>query len=125
MWVVKISDGEKDVAAYGPMRDVVEGERFAGFLTEEVDPARAEFEPAYTYKGVASPVGELLAWREHFKAAQEERAARIRAVHARLVEEAANGQVRDRVGLGQAAKLLAEAWYGHEPADPFAPLEGP
>lgn len=124
MWVVRVSDGEKDLAAYGPMKNEREGKWFADFLTEEVDPARVEYRSDYTPGEVSSPVAELLAWRDQFKITPGERDARIRAVHARLVEEAVNGPGRDRVGLGKAAKLLAEAWYGYEPTDPYAPLDG-
>ncbi|WP_141576193.1 hypothetical protein [Actinomadura sp. WMMA1423] len=124
MWVVRVSDGAEDVAAYGPMKNEPEGRRFAGFLTEEVDPARVEYEAPYSTGSVSSPVAELLNWRDRFKAVEGERAARIRDVHARLVEEASNGHGADRSGLEKAAALLAEAWYGFEPADPHAPLDG-
>ncbi|TDD37824.1 hypothetical protein E1287_07120 [Actinomadura sp. KC06] len=125
MWVVKVSDGGADVAAYGPMRNQVEGEGFAGFLTEEVDPARVEYEAPYTQSDVSSPVAELLNWRDHFKAAQAERDGRIREAHAQLVNKAVNGHGANRAGLEKAAELLANAWYGYEPADPYAPLGGP
>ncbi|NEA21549.1 hypothetical protein [Actinomadura bangladeshensis] len=123
MWVAKVSDGEQDVATYGPFKNEAEGARFARFLTEEVDPARVEYSD-YAPGEVSSPVAELLAWRDSLKVRPGERDARIREVHARLVEEAANGDGRDRVGLSKAAMYLAEAWYGHKPADPYAPLDG-
>lgn len=44
------------------------------------------------------------------------RLARIKDVHAQLVSE---------THLHRAVELLAEAWHGHEPADPYAPLEEP
>ncbi|MCP9947186.1 hypothetical protein [Actinomadura madurae] len=119
MWVVRLSDGKQDIAAYGPMKNEPEGHRFAGFLTEEVDPARVEYQPPYAPGEVSSPVGELLDWRDHVKAHQKAKDARIRAVHARLVHEAGNGNGGSafRSGLYEAAALLAEAWYGYAPLD--------
>lgn len=67
MWVVTLSDGEKDVAHYGPMHNEVEADRFAAFLTEEVDPARTRWVPTYNDLTLLSPVRAMLDWRDHCK----------------------------------------------------------
>jgi hypothetical protein len=63
MWVViqRSGDRDDDVYVYGPFEGQDAADRFARFVTTEVDPAKA-------YR-LGSPLVELLAWYEITKAA--------------------------------------------------------
>lgn len=56
LWCVILRSGDRpdDNICYGPFPDQQTAERFAAFLTAEVDPATA--------RPLESPVSELLAW---------------------------------------------------------------
>lgn len=54
---VLLCNGQK--AAWGPFPGRVEADRFAEFVTREIDPAEV--------RTLSSPVGELLAWRKTLK----------------------------------------------------------
>ena len=54
---VLLCNGQK--AAWGPFAGRVEADRFAEFVTREIDPAEV--------RTLSSPVGELLAWRKTIK----------------------------------------------------------
>jgi hypothetical protein len=53
MWIVRLTD---QPGAYGPFDDRASADRFADFLTTEVDPAHIE--------QLHDPVTELLNWRD-------------------------------------------------------------
>jgi hypothetical protein len=53
MWIVRLTD---QPGAYGPFDDRASADRFADFLTVEVDPAHIE--------QLRDPVTELLNWRD-------------------------------------------------------------
>ena len=61
---VALSDGADDIAHYGPFEIEAEAERFAAFLTAEVNPARARYVESGTT--LRSPMPVLLAWYERF-----------------------------------------------------------
>lgn len=65
--IVAVSDGETTVAEWGPFPSHAEAQKFAAFVTAEIDPARvmevyADGPPA----GLRSPLAELLTWYELF-----------------------------------------------------------
>jgi len=53
MWIVRLTEQK---ATYGPFDDRASADRFAAFLTSEVDPA--------TVEQLHDPVTELLNWRD-------------------------------------------------------------
>lgn len=53
---------EHGIVPFGPFVSRVEAERFAAFLTAEVDPAEVRM--------LCSPVLELLNWRDHLASAE-------------------------------------------------------
>lgn len=59
MWVVVLGSHLRyhSAACWGPFTDQAAAERFAAFITAEVDPAQAI--------RVMDPVSEALNWREH------------------------------------------------------------
>lgn len=59
MWIVRLPVGRDQHCIYGPIADRGEAERFAAYLSAEVDPAFVE--------PLCSPLGDLLTWREHVK----------------------------------------------------------
>lgn len=56
MWIVLLTDGQELRRCYGPFDNEGLAKRYAEFLSAEVDPAVA--------LPLASPVGEVLDWRE-------------------------------------------------------------
>ncbi|NUW45595.1 hypothetical protein [Nonomuraea rhodomycinica] len=54
MWIVRLPEQR---IPFGPFTDEQEAQRFAAFLTAEVDPAVVE--------RLCSPATELLNWRDH------------------------------------------------------------
>lgn len=63
MWIVLLQ--QPGLHAYGPFATVEEAEEFRAFLAAEVDPAAV--------LKLASPVRELLGWREQVKGARDGR----------------------------------------------------
>lgn len=64
MWVVAFKDGEG--TPYGPLPNRDIAERFAEFVTAEVDPAVAQWLSTYREPDtLQSPVRALLDWRDH------------------------------------------------------------
>lgn len=57
MWIVRLVEHP---GPYGPFTDKPQAQRFADYLTAEVDPAIVE--------RLLSPLNEVLNWRDHVKA---------------------------------------------------------
>ncbi|WP_219466910.1 hypothetical protein [Nonomuraea rhizosphaerae] len=61
MWIVRLTEQR---AAYGPIEDRAVADRFAVFLTVEVDPALVELLDEQAAEPLLDPVTELLNWRD-------------------------------------------------------------
>lgn len=131
MRVVLMHSSHGPVAYAFDHRQTQLAEWFADFLTSEIDPAQivaaADVPDGTPWR---NPFRELLTWRDSVRTTpacrhnpDRQRLARIREVHADLVAEHRDGCGVRREGLAHAIEALAEAWHGHEPADPYAPLD--
>lgn len=63
MWIVRLTD-QPQHRPYGPFEDRAVADRFADFLTAEVDPAHVEPLHGPPAERLADPVTELLNWRD-------------------------------------------------------------
>lgn len=67
MWIVKQTNGFLPVAMYGPFKNEAEAKRFAGFVSQEIDPAYVDYLHPDTVVDLQSPVTALLNWHDHAK----------------------------------------------------------
>ncbi|MFV2172270.1 DUF6205 family protein [Actinomadura sp. LOL_016] len=121
------------------------GDRFAGYrILEELQALIDVHGRTHTFAGHIEAVGEdggrsryqvdgakavqvqpRIVWPDPgAETAQARRLDRIYDLHAQLLEESSCGPRAHRPGLERAISLLAEAWYGTAPTDPYAPLDG-
>jgi hypothetical protein len=62
MWIVRLTEQR---TPYGPIKDRRTADRFADFLTTEVDPARVEPLNGQPAERLFDPLRAVLDWRDH------------------------------------------------------------